>query len=59
MDFTAENLGLVTSRLVAEGYAASSRAHMLSAWRGFCRWAVQAGHLEARPTVGFETPVGD
>lgn len=49
----------MVSQLVAEGYASSTRARMLSAWRGFCRWAVQAGHLEADPTVGFETPAAD
>jgi site-specific recombinase XerD len=58
-DFTEENLLLVMSDLVAEGYRNASRARMLSALRGFCGWMVQNHHLDRDPTLGFQTPTKD
>ncbi|MDP8929975.1 MAG: site-specific integrase, partial [Actinomycetota bacterium] len=55
-DLTEDNLAAVASALVADGYAASTRARMLSAWRGLCRWLVRHGHLTSDPALGFETP---
>lgn len=57
-DLTEGNLGNAFATLVEEGYAASSRSRMLSAWRGWCRWLALAGHLPMDPTSALETPVG-
>ena len=58
-DLTAEAVEEVASRLVREGKSAATRARMLSAWRGFCRWSVLRGYLGSDPTLAFETPMGD
>lgn len=55
-DLTEDNLALVFANLVEEGYAAASRARILSAWRGWCRWLARTGHLSVDPTAGLETP---
>lgn len=55
-DFTEDNLLMVMSDLVGEGYRNASRARMLSALRGFCSWLVKNHHLDRDPTLGFETP---
>lgn len=55
-DLTEDNLALVFANLVEEGYAAASRARILSAWRGWCRWLARAGYLAVDPTAVLETP---
>ncbi len=55
-DFTEDNLLMVMSDLVGEGYRNASRARMLSALRGFCGWLVKNDYLQRDPTLGFETP---
>ena len=57
-DLTEENLGTAFASLVEEGYASASRQRMLAAWRGWCRWLAQSGHLARDPTSGLETPLG-
>ena len=56
-DLSEENLSLAFANLVEEDYAAASRARVLSAWRGWCRWLARSGHLPVDPTVSLETPV--
>lgn len=55
-DLTEDALSDAFAALVEEGYAASSRARMLSAWRGWCRWLARSGHLGVDPTATLETP---
>lgn len=55
-DLTEDNLGMAFAALVEEGYAAATRARMLSAWRGWCRWLASSGHLAVDPTATLETP---
>lgn len=55
-DLTEDALSDAFASLVEEGYAAASRARMLSAWRGWCRWLARGGHLAVDPTAALETP---
>jgi site-specific recombinase XerD len=55
-DLTEDNLGMAFASLVEEDYAAATRARMLSAWRGWCRWLAHSGHLPVDPTAALETP---
>ena len=58
-DLTAESVAEVASQLVRENKSAATRARMLAAWRGFCRWMVLEGDLAMDPTLAFETPLPD
>ncbi|HLI56333.1 MAG TPA: tyrosine-type recombinase/integrase [Actinomycetota bacterium] len=55
-DLTEDNLAAAFASLVEADYAASTRARMLSAWRGWCRWLARTGHLAVDPTTALETP---
>lgn len=55
-DLTDANVALCVSGLIDEGYAPSSRARMLSAWRGMFSWLVATGHIDRDPTAAFEAP---
>lgn len=56
-DLTEDSLGSAFAALVEEDYAAASRARMLSAWRGWCRWLARSGYLPVDPTATLETPM--
>lgn len=55
-DLGRERVLRAAAQLTRDGYAASSRARMLSAMRGFCRWLVIQGHLEVDPTADLGDP---
>ena len=44
--------------LHASGFAASSLARILSAWRSFFRHLAKQGHIEANPCLGIRPPKG-
>lgn len=58
-DFTDERLRRVISEMVVESKSAATRARFLAALRGFCEWLVVNKHLNADPTLGFESPAAD
>jgi site-specific recombinase XerD len=55
-DLTEDNLASAFATLVEEDYSAATRARMLSAWRGWCRWLARSGYLPVDPTATLETP---
>jgi site-specific recombinase XerD len=55
-DLSAQNLKKALAQLSRNEYAPATRGRMLAALRGFCRWLVLNGHLEADPTVHLGNP---
>ena len=55
-DLTDENLKRVFQQMLDEDISPASRARLLSALRGFCKWLIRNGYLMVDPTIDFETP---
>lgn len=55
-DLTDENLKRVFQQMLDDDISPSSRARLLSALRGICKWLIRNGYLVADPTMDFETP---
>lgn len=55
---TAQDIRRALATLHARGYAASSLARMLSAWRNLFAWLGQQGQLAANPCTGIRAPRG-
>lgn len=55
-DLTDENLKRVFQQMMDEDISPASRARLLSALRGVCKWLIRNGHLMVDPTIDFETP---
>lgn len=55
-DLTDANLKSVFEQMIDDGKAPASRARLLSALRGLCKWLIRNGHLTVDPTIDFETP---
>ena len=55
-DLTDENLKLVFQKMIDDDISPSSRARLLSALRGLCKWLIRNSYLVSDPTIDFETP---
>lgn len=55
-DINLHNVKRALAALARRDYAPASRGRMLAALRGFCRWLVVNGHLDADPTLHLENP---
>lgn len=55
-DLTDENLKRVFQQMIDDDISPSSRARLLSALRGMCKWLIRNGYLVSDPTIDFETP---
>lgn len=55
-DLNLPNVKRALAALARRDYAPASRGRMLAALRGFCRWLVVNGHLDADPTLDLVNP---
>ena len=55
-DLTDENLKTVFQQMMEDDMSPASRARLLSALRGLCKWLIRNGYLVSDPTIDFETP---
>ena len=55
-DLTDENLKHVLQQMIDDEISPSSRARLLSALRGICKWLIRNNYLRVDPTTDFETP---
>ena len=55
-DLSPENIRKAAGMLAREGYAPATRARMLAALRGLCRWLAGEGYLGLDPTMKHERP---
>ncbi len=55
-DLSEANLVAAFAAFAEDGHAPASVRRALSTWRGFCRWLVREGHLDANPLEELRGP---